>query len=115
MIGGLAPSILITLFTLAVMAAMSAWTSRRLPPGPVPIHFDIRGRADRFGARWIPLALLPLSYIPIAGLTIALHIDAEPDRMRDLFGGQLFMAVLIPAAHALVMWLLLRWARQQDS
>jgi uncharacterized membrane protein len=50
-----------------VMAAISVWAIGRLPDGPLPIHWGLDGRPDRFAPA--PLALL-LSPVAAAVLTL---------------------------------------------
>ena len=63
---------------LAMLIGVSAWAARQLPPsGPVPTHFDIRGRADGFGSRWITLGIMPASYAFDADPPVLPNADGE--------------------------------------
>ena len=47
-----AEAIFVSAVFVLLMVAASLLVARRLPEGPVPIHFNIRGKPDRFGSRW---------------------------------------------------------------
>ena len=94
---------------------VSAWAARELPDsGPVPTHFDIKGRPDGFGSRWITLSLMPVSYVLVNGLMLAFGFNAgEPVDMNELVTAQLILGATLLATHGFIMFLLLRWARAQ--
>ena len=98
---------------LAMLIGVSAWAARQRPPsGPVPTHFDIRGRADGFGSRWITLGIMPASYVLVNVLMITIGpVTDEPVDMTELITAQLILGVLLLATHGFIMLLLLRWAR----
>lgn len=105
----------LALIFLLLQIAVSAWTAAQLPPtGPVPTHFDIRGRPDGFGSRWITLGIMPVSYVltNVLIVVIGLVSGGEPPDMAELLTGQLLLGVLLLATHGFIMFLLLRWARQ---
>jgi len=95
---------------LAMMIGLSAWAARQLPSGPVPVHFDIKGKADAFGSRWITLGILPVTYLAVIGLTLAIGWAVGQER-SDVLGTQLFLGFSLLAAHGFILFLLLRWAR----
>ena len=92
------------------MTLMSAWAASQLPDGPVPVHFDIRGRADKFGSRWVPLTILPACYLLLAVFMAWVGFSTPAEKQAEQFVGQLVAGVAMLGAHAFVMWLLLRWA-----
>lgn len=96
---------------LAMMIGLSAWAARQLPSGPVPVHFDTKGKADAFGSRWITLGILPASYIVVLALTLAISHGSGPVSPLELIVSQLVLGVSLLAAHGFVVFLLLRWAR----
>ena len=96
---------------IVMMALLSAWTASRLPDGPVPVHFDIRGRADKFGSRWVPLAILPVCYVPLAAFMAWVGFRTPPAEQTEQLVGQAVAGAAMLGAHALIVWLLLRWAR----
>ena len=98
---------------MVLMTLMSAWAATQLPDGAVPVHFNIRGRADKFGSRWIPLAILPACYLLLAAFMAWVGFRTPLGRQAEEFVGQLVTGVALLGAHAFVMWLLLRWARAQ--
>lgn len=54
------------------MFGVSAWGGLSIPAGArVPVHFDLHGRADGFGSKWV--ALLPLPLIASMSL-LMLHV-----------------------------------------
>ena len=93
------------------MTLMSAWTASQLPDGPVPVHFDIRGRADKLGSRWVALAILPICYLLLAAFIAWVGFRTPPEEQVDQLVGQSVAGVAILGAHAFIIWLLLRWAR----
>lgn len=103
---------------LGVMLTMSRWMAGQLPvSGEVPVHFNWRGQPDRFGSRWVTLALLPAIYGALCVVTAwmaAIRPDRiSPDDVAPALLGHLVTSLIILAAHGLVMWLLQRWVRQQ--
>jgi len=108
--------LVVTVGFLLAMLAVSAWMAQRLPPdGPVPVHFDIRGNADRLGSRWVVLSLLPASYLVLTGVIMAIGAAAPPGETDpvELIFGHVFASLVLLAAHGLVAFLLMRWARRQ--
>ena len=105
---------IVALFYLAVMAAMSWRASKRLPAeGDVPIHFDIRGKADSFGSRWVTLALLPALFAVIVAVSLIPAFDGAVIKgPGGLVLGMIVTGAIVVAAHALIIGLLLRWARR---
>lgn len=101
----------LALIFLIMQIGASIWTARQLPSdGPVPINFDIRGRADAFGPRWITLGLMPACYVFVNGLILVLD-TLEPNPMSELVVAQVILGALLLATHVFIMFLLLRWAR----
>ena len=96
---------------MVLMTLMSALMASQLPDGLVPVHFDIRGNADKLGSRWVPLAILPLCYIPLAVFMAWVGISTPPEEQSEQVAGQLVAGISMLAAHAFIMWLLLRWVR----
>jgi hypothetical protein len=96
---------------LVLMTLMSAWTASQLPDGPVPVHFDIRGRADKLGSRWVALATLPTCYVLLAAFMAWAGFRTPPEEQVDQLVGQSVAGVAILGAHAFIIWLLLRWVR----
>ena len=112
MTGAIIGLILVT--ALALMAAMSVRADRRLSRGELPTHFDIRGRADAFGLRWVVLAIIPLSYlgaVALVAVLLALAPDSNPPLPGEMLSAYLSMAVIMPVTHGFILWLTLRWAR----
>ncbi|MFC3100339.1 DUF1648 domain-containing protein [Altererythrobacter lauratis] len=103
---------------LGVMLTMSRWLAGHLPAsGEVPVHFNWRGQPDRFGSRWVTLALLPAIYGALCVVT-AWMAAIRPDRINPedfapALLGHLVTSLIVLVAHGLVMWLMLRWVRQQ--
>jgi hypothetical protein len=99
---------------VALMAGMSWWAAQALPvDGPVAIHFDWKGQADGFGSRWLVLAVVPVAYAALCAIMIAVL----PGSMAG-GGTPAYRAVLVPGlisvpSHALVLWLVVRWAQAQ--
>ena len=106
-------ALLITVAALLVMAGMSRRASRQLPEGDLPTHFDFRGHADAFGSRWVVLAIIPVSHVLIVLVMVGLGIagTGEPAPAAETVSGYLFLAILMIATHAFILWLTLRWAR----
>ena len=109
-----AEAIFVSAVFVLLMVAASLRVARRLPEGPVPIHFNIRGKPDRFGSRWVALGILPATY-PLLGIALAVgawisgpEARGEPDQE---LAGALIAGGSILTAHLFILWLLLRWAR----
>jgi len=108
LIFGLATAFLVLLIVISALAA------RELPPtGPVPTHFDIKGKADAFGSRWITLAIVPVSYVLANALILTIGPSARSTPVSQLVTTQVALGLSLLAAHGFVMFLLLRWARSQ--
>lgn len=105
-----AATLLLTAGVLASMVVLSLWAAPQLPDGPVPVHFDIRGKADKFGSRWIPLGLLPILYVPLGAFMTWVAYASPSQEQGELLFGAGFAGFVTLAAHGLIIWLLLRWA-----
>ncbi len=96
------------------MAGASLLIARRLPDGEVPTHFDIRGKADQFGSRWVVLGVLPVFYALLACALLAMGYvlgDAFADDAQEAIIGAVIGGALIFLAHCFMLWLMLRWVR----
>ncbi len=98
------------------MLALSLQVNRRLPPeGPVAIHFDLRGRGDRLGNRWLVLLAMPIGYLLSSGVTIGAALAAGPGPLWQGLAIQGGLGAVLFAVHLFVMRLLLRWRRSSGS
>lgn len=100
---------LLDLSTIAVSAlilAAAAWIALRGPTGPIPLHFDLQGRPDRWGDR-TELAGLFGAMAVIAGVTgggmgwYAARTD-DASRRRGLRIGQGLSLAIIMLTTALI-------------
>ena len=109
--------VLIAATVLTTMLALSRRTNARLPAdGDVPVHFDIRGNADRFGSRWVVLGAVPASYVFMQVLLIVVGFFLEGEASAgEVIGGQIFLAITFLATHLFVIWLLLRWVKCSEA
>lgn len=90
------------------IAALALWIAVRGPTGPVPVHFGIDGRPDRYGDRNEVAALL----LFLAGLaavvpwTMGWHAGRsnDPSRRRGLRSGQWVGLVSLGGVAALLGW-----------
>src|SRR5262245_44250687 len=82
----LAATIAVATGVLVAMVVLSVWAAQQLPDGPVPVQFDIRGKAEELGSRWILLGLLPALYVPTAALMIWVA-QGSPEKAGDLVPG----------------------------
>jgi hypothetical protein len=101
---------------LVAMLAVSTWAARELPrEGPVPVHFDLRGRPDKFGSRWLVLGLLPVCYLLLTVLLLWIGANAPETEVEpgEILIGHGLASVVILAAHGFIGSLLIRWARQR--
>lgn len=112
-VGGLGLILGLAAAFLVTQIAISGWAARQLPPtGPVPTHFDIRGKADGFGSRWITLGIMPAGHVLVNALMLAHGLVAdEPVDLGELLTGQIILGLMLLATHGFIMFLLLRWAR----
>lgn len=81
-----------TIVVTLALAVVALWIALRGPAGPVPVHFGIDGRPDRWGSRFEIVALLGFfAFLTAAiGGGMSLYADRAPDpaRKRSLGVGQ---------------------------
>ncbi len=98
------------------MLALSLQVNRRLPPeGPVAIHFDLRGQAERFGNRWLVLLAMPIGYVLTSCVSIGAALTAGPGPLWQGLAIQGGLGAVLFAVHLVIMRLLLRWLRGAGS
>ena len=55
----LSRTLFVSLLMVAIMAAVSTWAMTRLPDAPIPSHWALDGRPDRFADPALVLFMLP--------------------------------------------------------
>jgi uncharacterized membrane protein len=83
---------LATALVAAAILAAAAWVALRGPTGPIPMHFDLQGRPDRWGDRSELAALLGVMAVAAGatggGLGWYAARTGDPSRRRGLRLGQ---------------------------
>jgi len=81
----------------------------------LPAHFDVRGRATRLAPQRFVIWLTPVMFLITNGAIIALIIILPPQMINGDPNVAVYVSsAIILFAQGLVLWLLERWARNQD-
>lgn len=103
-----------TLVATALLATLAIGVATHGPIGPIPMHFDIHGRPDRWGDRIELAAVLSglalLSALVGFAMSRAARLSADAARTRGLRLGQWLVAVAISGTGTLMTWAILRVA-----
>ncbi|MBC1181906.1 DUF1648 domain-containing protein [Brevundimonas sp. WCHBH090558] len=104
----------VTALSVVLLAALATAVAIKGPAGPVPMHFDLQGRPDRWGDR-LELAILLAGLAGLAallgwGMGWAAARSEDPARTRGLRLGQWITAPLVAAVGAFLTWIMLRGA-----
>lgn len=104
----------LTALVVAALIAAAAWAAVAGPAGPLPMHFDLEGRPDRWGDR-TELAGLLAFMAAIAAVTaggMGWFAARSPDvaRRRGLRVGQLVSLLAIAGTSGLLGWTILGYA-----
>lgn len=98
--------------TLAIMTVgdiLLGFYANGILPDKVPVHWNLQGEADRFGATWELAFTLPIVAACLAGLLILMSaipsVAASISKFQTIYG-QLTIAVVaaLIAIHATVLW-----------
>ncbi len=74
------PLVILTLATVGIMAAISAWAWGQLPDDAlIPVHWGIDGEIDGYAPKAVALTMLPLAALLLGGLFLVLPA-IEPRR-----------------------------------
>ncbi|MGO4689082.1 SdpI family protein [Brevundimonas sp. 2YAF1] len=91
----------------AAIAGAAAWVFLAGPTGPIPLHFNAQGVADRFGGRGELAASLLLiagvGALACGGCALYAHKAEDPARRRGLIMGQLVALLAIGGASVLML------------
>ena len=112
----------ITLIDIASVVAVAAlvagalWVGFNGPPGPLPMHFDVNGRPDRWGDRRELAGLIGFLALVLAATAGGMGYYAakaeDPARRRGLRIGQLISLFAIGAVAPVMTWQILSAAGQ---
>ena len=103
-----------TAVTAVAIAALALWIGTHGPLGPLPMHFDLQGRPDRWGDR-AELAMVLCFMAAMAAITPGLMgwfaaRSEDVSRRRGLRMGQLVSLIAIAGAAAFMIFSILRGA-----
>jgi uncharacterized membrane protein len=108
----------LTVVITALILAGAVWIAVRGPTGPLPMHFDINGRADRWGDRQELAGLIGFLGLMVAvvggGMGIYAARSDDPARGRGLRVGQL-LTLIVLGTLAPVVSLQILWAAGQTG
>lgn len=103
------PLLLLTAVAVTLQLLLSAWALTQVDPGaPVPIHWNIDGRADGFAEAWLALSMMPLATAAVGALLAFLpRIDPRRANLARSATAYRWIGgagiVLLAAVHVLVV------------
>lgn len=105
-----------TAIVVAVLIAGALWIALYGPTGPLPMHFDINGRPDRWGDRRELAFLIGFLAVVLAitagGMGFYARATPDPSRRRGLRIGQLLSLLVIGALAPIITFQILSAAEQ---
>jgi hypothetical protein len=97
---------ILTAVSVVVLLAGAAWMALWGPSGPLPMHFDVEGRPDRWGGRGEVAGLIAFLALVLAATAGGLGLYAgrtdDPARSRGLRIGQ-FITLIVVAGLAPIL------------
>jgi uncharacterized membrane protein len=97
---------ILTAVSVVVLLAGAAWMALWGPSGPLPMHFDVEGRPDRWGGRGEVAGLIAFLALVLAVTAGGLGLHAgrtdDPARSRGLRIGQ-FITLIVVAGLAPIL------------
>lgn len=108
-----------TALSVALLAALAVGVAVKAPAGPIPMHFDLQGRPDRWGDKneltLVLAGLAALAAVLGAGMGWAAGRSADPARAKGLRLGQWITAPVIAGVGAFMTWSILRAATEPGA
>lgn len=91
-----------------LLIAGAAWIALKGPTTPIPVHFDLSGKADRFGSRYElagVLAFLGVLNVIVAFLTgQQVKAATDPVRQKALRRGQMLSISIMAVVSVMICW-----------
>ena len=101
------PGVTATAIVAVSMLAASAWVWDQIPDR-VPVHFGVDGTADRYGAKWEALLIMP-GVVALIGVIMAVLPQIDPRRSNLAQSGGFYYAIwygelmVMSVAHAVLI------------
>ena len=110
------PAIIIMLIAVALLLASGWWTDRTYRRfDQIPAHYDIRGKATRLTSRRQMAWAIPAGFsLFLVGFAAIVHFVPADMQNGDPAMSLISASLIMLAAQGLVLWLLHRWAGQQQ-
>ncbi|MEO7738897.1 MAG: DUF1648 domain-containing protein [Novosphingobium sp.] len=94
-----------------VLCALGWWFWKRLDGvDEVPLHFNLRGIADRYGPKWLAVGIMPMLYALIGGVSLAASLlpMLEPESRADARNGVIAIGPIFALLYLGIVWLTLQ-------